>query len=165
MNNLTLKFYNDLKQNLCAFVDDKPIKLSGGNRDTKFSTEKNSIKLRVCKINSFHKKHWFIWNMFLFMIRFFGIFNTKRDKKFWVFDYEYEINLKEETKFELLYEFQKDGSRKVIAKTDAEYKELSGTCYIDEEAKAKNKKLKLAKALTIVGNIVLAIVGLIIFIK
>ena len=161
MNNLKLKFYNDLKQNLCVFIDDKPFRLRGGNKDTKFSTEKNSIKLRVCKINTFHKKHWFIYQMFLFLIRIFGIFKTKKDKKFWVFDYEYELTLGENTTFELLYEFQKDGTRKVIAKSNTEYKEISGTCYVDEEAKSKNKKLILPKILTIIAFIVASILLLV----
>ena len=163
MNNLRLKFYNDLKTNLCVFIDDKPLRIKSGNGVTKLETEKKSIKLRVCKINTFHKKHWFLWQMFLYFIRIFGIFNTKRDKKFWVFDYEYEINLVENTTFELLYDFQKDGKRKVIAKTNAEYKEISGTCYVDELAKARNKKLRLPKILSIFAFIALVIILLIIF--
>ena len=136
----------DFKKNLCLFVDKKATKIKSGNGTTKIQTDKDFITIRVLKLNSFNCTHWFLLNMFFFVISVFGIFNRNIDKKFWVLDCEYKIELKDDiTDFELMYEFQKNGGRSVMAKTKAEFQTIKHICYVDELAKQRHKKMRWAK--------------------
>ena len=162
MKILNLKMAKSFKQNLSVFVDGKPIQINSGNKPTKIETQNNFVTLRILKLNTFNGKHWFLLNIFYYLISIFGLLNRTYDKKFYVFDCEYKINLQQDiTDFEVMYDFGKDCDRKILVKTTSEYQKNREICYVDQLAKKRNKKMRFAKIAILVIAVAIIVTSII----
>ena len=167
MKQLNLKIKMGYAKNTTITVDGSKVKFTKdkyGNYTYIHKTESNIANVKIINYLGINTKHWFISNIIFFIISLFGILDKKFDKSFIVKDCEFNVNLdKDITNFEIntLIGVNKEGESTI--KTDGSYQTISNKIYIDNIAKQRLKKLKIAKIITAIILILIIIlaVGLI----
>lgn len=158
MAKLTLDFvgYNRAINNL--IINGKRVKYK--KKQCEFETTENTAEVIIYKTNFYTLKHWIWWELFCFVITFFGWFDFKHDTKFITIDCRFKINLTDNTYVKLKIQNYQDGGKFVEIETDASFVQESNIQYKDKTATAKHKKMKKIKGLA--TFIILAVIAIVI---
>ena len=105
---------------------------------------------------------WFITQIFFFLISVFGIFDIHRKEKCMVFNFETEVDLKEENKITLQLNSPQENGQAIDVQTDLTNREISNRYYLDTKAKKTLKILRLTKIFLTLAIVITAIAVLMI---
>ena len=168
MHNIMFKIKGLIPKDTLIFVDDVPTKFKKDkhhNLSCNYQTEKSKVSLKIVRYFDANSKHWFFWQIFMFLITIFGIFSPRVEKKPLELNSEFEFEVSENTEIVLTANAFKDCGKAYEVTSSLPYVELKNKFRVSKEVKKKYKKLKTAKIVTFLGVLVLAIILLIVLLK
>ncbi len=145
--------------------DDKPVnfkKNEFGSLICKYHTENNKVNIKAFGMLDVGGIVWFITQIFFFLISVFGIFDIHRKEKCMVFNFETEVDLKEENKITLQLNSPQENGQAIDVQTDLTNREISNRYYLDTKAKKTLKILRLTKIFLTLAIVITAIAVLMI---
>lgn len=165
MNKLNLKFDKTNRALPLLTIDDKKTKshrIENGARLISHQTEKDVVYVSIYKNHNYAGKFWFVWNLFCYLISFFGWFDVRENKECFVIDFLLKINLKQETEVSIsLLEIEKNEKFAEIA-NNVDVEVLKNVQYIDKQALKRKKIMGRIKALVFIAAV--AVVAILLFV-
>lgn len=159
MKELRLEIKGAKKLDLNVEIDGKIVKLkknsSSGLYEGTFSTEKDTVDMKVYRYLELNSPLWFLTAIFYFLVSIFGIFDSRKEKSCIVLDCHFEIKLdKDITNLELWTNPLKTQGRAFELSKECDVKEIKNEYYFDAKAKKKIKWLRLVKFILFVGIVI-----------
>ena len=142
---ININGYNNALESLT--INGKPQKITktkDGKRFCEVECEKET-QISIHKSHFYTGKAWFWWSFLYFIVSIFGLFDVRQNKRCYVFDCKFNINVETDTELTLAVQTFKDGSKFAELTTDAELTELSNIQFFDKEAQKRQKKMKKFK--------------------
>lgn len=161
MKKLNFKIKGQIPKDAIIQIDGKPVKFKKNKNNIKVyqhETENTKVVVTINKYLELNGKHWFFWQMFLFFITLFGIFDARAEKKCFVIDCKLEFFVQGDTEIELKFNKIFDGKKAVEVITEANCFESKNQYTIDKSCKKKLKKLKTSKIVSAIFIAVLVAV-------
>lgn len=142
MNTLNLSLLKAAYYNPFVMIDGKLMKTKKqqGALTCSYSTDKDSVDVKIFKCSELCGKFWFLWWLLFFVISVFGLLNAPYGKDYSVIDCEFDVALQGETEFIGTLNHSKQGSGKAIDYPAKEtISEIRNEYYSDEKIKRKKK--------------------------
>ena len=168
MNNVTFKMKGVIPKGSILMIDKKPVKFKRDKQYNwvyKHETQNSKVTFEFKKYLELNVKHWFFWQMLMFVATFFGIFNTRPEKNCLELNCKIEFDVNENTEVVLRNNRFKDEGRAVEIETTTNYTEHQNKYRLNKEVKQKLKKLKTATILIGIGFAILLVVLLLLLVK
>ena len=161
MKNLNIKINGSLPKDSLISIDDKVVKFKRDKHNKLFynyQTESSKVTINIKKYSEMHIKHWFFWQMFMFFITLFGIFDSKLEKKVLTINCKFNVFINQDESVVIKCNKFIDEGEAIQIETNANVFVEKNAYKVDKEAKKKFKKLKIAKILSVFGiGIVIAL--------
>ena len=168
MNSVTFKMKGVIPKGSILMIDKQPVKFKRDkqyNWVCKHETQNSKVTFEFKKYLELNVKHWFFWQILMFIVTFFGIFNTRPEKKCLELNCKIEFDVGENTEVVIRNNRFSDEGRALEIETSTNYVEHQNKYRLNKEAKQKLKKLKTTKILIGIGFAVLLVVLLLLLVK
>lgn len=152
MNKLTIKLANVGKKTPIINIDGKTQKIKKdelGNCFCEFETPKDFVNVSIRKFHELSSRNW-LWMGILFLIvSVFGIFDKRYDKDFVEYNCNFNIGLKDFTKFEGKFVGSSGVAMNYVC--DGEIQEISNVAFVDSKIKKRRKILLTLRIFMIIA--------------
>lgn len=162
MKQIELKITGVLDKIPEVTIDDQVMKFKKngfGNLICIANTENERVCIRVKNYLDVGGVGWFLFQIFLFLISIFGLFDIHKKERCFRISFEANVLLKEENKIALQLTSPKESGKAIHIQTNLVNEEVVNEYYIDDQARRKLKILKWVKILLTILILVSIAVG------